>query len=320
MVCNVASDFHLRDSGVRDSDGSDAGRSDPRIGVIGATSLVGTCLLQLLTEAGHEFSAFTRGAKPEGRGGVRWHSIPSLPANPIPAMALPVRLWVCVAPIWALPDYYPMLEAHGARRVVVLSSTSRFSKADSSDRAEQAVARRLSEGESRLQDWARRQGIEWVILRPTLIYGLGRDKNIAELARFVRRFRFFVLSGKASGLRQPVHGRDVARACLAALRTPVAANRAYALSGGETLTYRDMVARIFCALELPVRMVSVPVFGSRCVLTLLRLLPHYRDMSPAMAERMNRDLVFDHGDAVRDLGFSPCAFELTGDDVNKRTT
>jgi hypothetical protein len=34
-----------------------------------------------------------------------------------------------------------------------------------------------------------------------------------------------------------------------------------------------------------------------------------------MAERMNRDLVFDHLDAARDFGFRPCAFILDADDL-----
>ncbi len=63
-----------------------------------------------------------------------------------------------------------------------------------------------------------KQGVEWVILRPTLIYGHGRDKNITEIARFIRRFGFFPLLGKANGLRQPIHVEDVAEACFAALR------------------------------------------------------------------------------------------------------
>ncbi len=73
--------------------------------------------------------------------------------------------------------------------------------------------------------WAASHGVEWIILRPTLIYGLGRDKNIAEIARFVRRFGFSPLFGKAKGLRQPLHAQDVAGACIAALDAPDAANR-----------------------------------------------------------------------------------------------
>ena len=35
-----------------------------------------------------------------------------------------------------------------------------------------------------------------------------------------------------------------------------------------------------------------------------------------MAERMNRDLVFDHFEATRDFGFEPRAFVLSAEDVS----
>jgi len=38
-----------------------------------------------------------------------------------------------------------------------------------------------------------------------------------------------------------------------------------------------------------------------------------------MAERMNRDLVFDHAEAARDLGFKPRAFMLSAEDVTHDT-
>jgi hypothetical protein len=34
-----------------------------------------------------------------------------------------------------------------------------------------------------------------------------------------------------------------------------------------------------------------------------------------MVERMNRDLVFDHGEATRDLGFQPKGFALSAQDL-----
>jgi hypothetical protein len=34
-----------------------------------------------------------------------------------------------------------------------------------------------------------------------------------------------------------------------------------------------------------------------------------------MAERMNRDLVFDHSEATRDFGFTPRPFVLSAEDV-----
>ena len=285
------------------------------VGVLGATSLVGACLLPLLTRAEYRVTAFSRRVSPRDATGAEWRQLsPSPPARPSQG-DVEIEQWVCVAPIWVLPEHFTMLEAYGARRVVALSSTSRFTKDDSSDPEEQAIALRLADAEARVQAWAENHGVEWIILRPTLIYGLGRDKNIAEIARFVWRFGFFPLFGKAIGLRQPLHAQDVAGAGIAALGSPAVVNRAYNLSGAETLPYRDMVARIFSALGQPVRLVPVPLFAFRFAVAILRLVPRYRNWSSAMAERMNRDLVFDHGEATRDFGFEPGAFVLSAEDM-----
>lgn len=277
-----------------------------RVGVLGGSSLVGACLLPLLAEAGWEVVAFSR-------------QMP-MPADAPPQPVVQGREtvtphWICVAPIWVLPTYFTMLEAHGTRRVVTLSSTSRFTKENSTDVQEQATAHQLAEAEALVRAWAQSRGVEWVILRPTLIYGLGRDKNMTEIARFIRRFGFFPLFGKASGLRQPIHAMDVASACRAALQAPGAANRAYNISGGETLTYRDMVHRVFASMGCRPRMLTVPLWVFSLAVSVLRWLPRYRQWSPAMAERMNRDLVFDHTEATRDLGFKPQLFALTAADL-----
>lgn len=223
--------------------------------------------------------------------------------------------WICVAPIWVLPDYFAWLQAQGVRRLVALSSTSRFTKGGSSDAGEQRVAQRLAAAEDALAQWAREQGVSWTVLRPTLIYGQGRDQNIAAMARFIRRFGFFPILGQARGLRQPVHADDVAAACVAALSSPAAANRAYNLVGGETLPYREMAARVFAALGRPVCLLPVPLWLIRLALRFVRLLPRFRHWTPAMAERMNRDLVFDGSEAVRDLGVRPRGFTLQAADV-----
>lgn len=287
--------------------------ADKRIGLIGATSLVGECLLPLLTNAGWQVTAFSR--LPVGRSevGVAWRQLESCPSLPEGEEAIPY--WICAAPIWVLPDYFDFLKTLGARRVVALSSTSRFVKEDSTDREEQAIARRLAGGEDRLQGWAKENGIEWGILRPTLIYGKGRDRNISEIARFIRRFGFFPLLGQAQGLRQPVHATDVAEACLGALSAPAAGNRAYNISGGETLAYSDMVKCVFSGLGRHPHFLRVPLFAFRLAVACLRCIPRYRSWSTAMVERMNCDLIFDHAEAGCDLDFSPRPFGLAEEDL-----
>ncbi len=295
-----------------------------RIGLLGATSLIGECLIPLLGD-GWDVIAFSRKNSKQGVDHIVWRQLGTALAHCPPQEEKEagthsiqnekIPFWICVAPIWVLPEYFIMLETYGVRRVVVLSSTSRFTKADSSDPDEHKTAAKLAACEERLRLWAESNGIEWVILRPTLIYGRGKDKNIAEIARFICRFGFFPLLGQAVGLRQPVHAEDVAAACAAALVSPMAANNAYNLSGGETLPYREMVDRVFLALNRRVHLLTVPLGFFRFALVCLRLLPRYRHWSAAMAERMNQDLVFDHKEASRDLNFAPRPFRLAAKDM-----
>ena len=284
------------------------------VGVLGATSFVGRSLLPLLASSACQVSAFSRQPVPHDGANINWLQLPSTAPTSRPEDASEITSWVCVAPIAVLPVYLPWMKSLGARRIVALSSTSRFTKADSSDVAEQALAKRIADSEQKFVSWAEAHDIEWFILRPTLIYGLGLDKNICEITRFIRRFSFFPVFGKAEGLRQPVHVQDVAQACLAALKVPTS-NRAYELSGAETLTYREMVVRVFKTLDRPPRMLPVPLPAFRTAIALLRYLPRYRNWSFAMAERMNQDMVFDHTEAEKDLGYSPRRFELSPTDL-----
>lgn len=253
------------------------------VGVFGATSFVGTSLLPLLNQADFKVTTFSRKSAASEEN---------------------ISLWISLAPIWILPEYFSFLEAREIKRLVVLSSTSRFTKED-------LVAHQIIESEKLLEEWANKQGVEWIILRPTLIYGYGQDKNISEITRFIKRFYFFPIFGKALGLRQPIHVDDVAEACFTALQASHLKDRAYNISGAEILTYREMVSRIFTSLKMRPRFLTVPLWTFSIAVFFVRFIPRYRTWSPAMAERMNRDMAFDHSEAARDLGFEPRKFDLS---------
>ena len=294
--------------------------TDHRVGILGATSLVGHLLFPPLIQAQRHVVAYTRQSCLGKDDTVEWRQLPPPGDNAsFQPTVSPVEdklpFWICAAPIWVLPEYFSLMAAQGVRRVVVLSSTSRYTKGDSSNAEEQSVASRLVEAETLVKVWAEKHDVEWIILRPTLIYGLGRDKNIAEIARFIRKFGFFPLFGKALGLRQPVHANDVAYACISALNTTYGINRSYNISGGETLAYREMVLRIFKVLGKRPCVISVPLTLFRMAVMCLRLLPRYRHWSVAMAERMNQDLVFDHTDAAQDIAYNARTFTPTKKDV-----
>ncbi len=290
------------------------------VGVLGATSLVGDCLLlpDLIDSIAHRIKiiAFSRQVvEPDLAIGdrVNWYHLIEQSQQELEES---IDSWISLAPIWVLPDYFCLLERCGVRRIVVLSSTSVFTKMNSSDVKDKDIADRLALGEKRLIEWAENRGIDWVILRPTLIYGLARDQNIASVAGFIDRFGFFPLLGKAMGLRQPVHAKDVAMVTLCALMQTGIKNSAYNISGGEVLGYKNMIDHVFIALRKKPRYFHVSSMLLHLGVLLLRLLPKFKWVSSGMAERMNQDLVFDHSAATRDFGFNPRPFQLTKEDVS----
>tara|TARA_R110002095_G_scaffold210950_1_gene198616 strand:- start:3027 stop:3932 length:906 start_codon:yes stop_codon:yes gene_type:complete len=297
-------------------------KSEPVIGVLGATSLVGRRLLTPEIhgcENGEEkFVAFTRkknAETPTETRNIRWCQLSDHTASGFEG---PIKHWICLAPIWVLPDYFELLTQSGVRRIVVLSSTSRFTKTESIDAAEQKTASMLAEGEERLRNWAEENGVAWIILRPTLIYGFGQDKNIAAVARLIRRLKFFPLLGRAKGLRQPIHADDVAMACLQVLRMHNITSQSYNISGAETLCYDEMIKRVFSAMDMKPRCLRIPNFLFRSGAACLKFLPRFKNLSMGMAERMNADLTFSHADASRDFQFAPRTFQLQPTDVEDR--
>ena len=143
-------------------------------------------------------------------------------------------------------------------------------------------------------------------MRPTLIYAEGRDANITPLSRLIRRFGFMPLVGGAPGLRQPVHAEDLAIGAIAAAASPAAVNKFYALPGGETIPYREMIGRIFDGLHLPRRTVSVPPLLWRAGFVMAK--PLFPGANVAMGIRMMKDMTFDSGPAARDIGWKPRSF------------
>lgn len=287
------------------------------VGVLGATSLVGTPLLSLLATSGHTTIAFSRRPQPNGAVPTRWLRLQDSGdiAEPITHS---VEHWVSAVPIWILPTLLKLLEMTGAKRVIALSSTSVIAKLVSPDAGERALAARLATAENQVKAWADQRGVEWIILRPTMIYGFGRDRNICDIARLICRFGFFPLIGQGLGRRQPIHARDVAEACINALAAgTVATGQTYNLSGGEIVTFREMVSRVFDALELPRRFIAAPRPLVLVAAAALHLLPRFRHLSPAAFERMAIDLVFDHSAAANSLSFSPQPFRVDQTDLPK---
>ncbi len=286
--------------------------------VTGAASQVGFFLLPRLAAAGFRVVAVSRRPQAEatasfGRGwpghdSTRWVTADlERPAGT--TWSDGSHAWIHLGPLHLLP---PVLDSGGAasvRRLVAFGSTSRFTKARSTHPRERKLVAELEAGEAGLARSCAARDIGWTLFRPTLIYGAGLDRNVMVIVAAIRRFGVFPLVGAGQGLRQPVHADDLAAACVAALDSPASVDRAYDLSGGEVLAYREMVSRIFAVAGRSPRLVPVPAVAVGFALWCLSRLPRYRDFNIEMARRMADDMVFSHAEATRDFGYRPRSFQ-----------
>jgi nucleoside-diphosphate-sugar epimerase len=280
------------------------------VGVIGASGPTGSLVLSALAARGVKAVAFSRSQRRDPAREWREIALRTSAQDRIP-------LWAATISVTALREHFPAMLSYGAKRVVTLSSTSAVTKVASSSQQEVRMVRALLDAENAFIHWAGANGIEWIILRPTMIYGLGLDYNLTRIARLIERFGFFPLLGEARGRRQPVHYEDFAACFVLALTAPTA-NRIYDVSGGEVLEYREMIRRVFEALGRRPITPHVPAWLYRVVISAVRHLPPFSGLTPEVADRMGTDMVFDNSPARADLGYSPRPFRLTKVDFPHR--
>jgi len=276
--------------------------------VFGGSGQIGLPLLDRLHDAGWRVTAVSRTPRHD-QPGLHWiegdlDHAPGLPDA--------VDVIFSCGPLDHFARWYAKARVD-APRVVAFGSTSIQVKRGSADPAERALAQRLREGEQGVFETAAARGADATLLRPTLVYGSGRDQTLTRIATLAREWGRFVLPRNARGLRQPVHVGDLADAAFAACDAPATHGQAYALPGGETLPYRDMVARVLNVLGKPPdvpppKLIEVPSPLFALLLLGARALGRVGGFGDAAVARMRGDLVFDAGPARRDFGYAPRLF------------
>lgn len=277
----------------------------PRVLLFGATGAIGKSLCELLLANGWEVVAITRRTALELLPGVerRYGALPDVTLADESFDAI-----ISCGPLDLFSFWYMQTEIKSSR-VVAFSSTSVHVKQCSPEQAERDLAERLRQSEARLVDAANTKKAALTILRPTLIYGSGMDRNVSRIAAIALRFGFFVLPHNAIGLRQPVHVADLAQVTIAALQSVVVQTRSYDLPGGEILSYREMTRRVLVGIQPPARLLIVPGIFFNIVANAARFL-RVHDAGTAVLARLRENLVFDDSAARSDLGYDPRPFKV----------
>jgi nucleoside-diphosphate-sugar epimerase len=280
--------------------------------LLGASSQIGVFAIPRLIEAGFHVLALSRKGKPEefpAYDQVEWiNEAESVKASESCQYFLSAGPMQLAQKLLATGEEF--------RSAVVFSSSSVETKRASDNPAEREQIRDMLTLESELQLGAKTRGLKLVIFRPTLIYGCGLDTNISQLATWIRRYGFMPVNGKATGLRQPVHADDLAEAATSALLSKLNLPPMLYLSGGDTLSYSEMISRIFPAVGKPARILRLPQWLFVMLVKLAKIFASGGSVNEEMVRRQLNDLVFDDSQARELLGYDPRPFAPQGKDFS----
>ena len=271
-----------------------------KILVSGGTGLLGQGLLRVLRENGeHDVRCFVRRTSPVER--LKGLELAYGDAEDVDSIARALRgtdAFVHIAGIEHTPQVLKAMRRTGVERLVVVSSTSAHS------RFEFRSVPRL-ENEALLVG----SGLQWTVVRPSMIYGSELDHNMHKLLRFLDRSPVFPLFGSGENLWQPVYYEDLARGLYAALTKPGTDGQIYDLPGSRPLTYLDLVRTAAGALGKSTRIVRIPAEPVRRTLVLAERMGLPLPVSSEQVLRLREDKAYSYEKARDELGYAPRTFK-----------
>lgn len=205
----------------------------------------------------------------------------------------------------------------GVKRFVFLSSVKVNGESTLPGRAfapedvptpEDAYGLSKLEAEQALRELCAQTGMEFVVIRPPLVYGPGVRGNFQAMLRAVRR-GFPLPLGAVDNCRSLIALDNLVDLIATCLAHPTAANQVFMAADAEAVSTTVLLRKIAAAYGLPGRLVPVPA-------SLLRFCATVLGKRPA-ADRLLGSLVVDISKTRAMLGWEPV---VSMDDQMKKMT
>jgi nucleoside-diphosphate-sugar epimerase len=197
------------------------------------------------------------------------------------------------------PGILQAAHAAGIQRAVFISTTAIFTRLNARSKLVRLAA----------EDAVRTSGLAWTLLRPTMIYGSPRDRNMWRLVRWLRILPVLPVIGDGLHLQQPVFVDDVAWAVAAVLQNDRTVDRAYNIAGKQAQPYNQIIDTVAGLLARRVWKIHIPAAPAVALLRGLEWLRLPIPLKSEQVERLNEDKAFDYSEAAADFGYTPRSFK-----------
>lgn len=197
------------------------------------------------------------------------------------------------------PNIINACQKMNIKRAIFISTTGIFTKLNPDSKDIRLEAERL----------IIESDLYYTIIRPTMIYGTPKDRNMWRLVKFLKRLPVLPILGNGTYLQQPVYVSDLAWSVVSAYETDLSIKKAYNISGLEALTYNEVVDATGKALGKRVLKIHVPMELSYGLLKLYEKISSKPKLKAEQVLRLNENKNFSHEEATKDFNYKPMSFE-----------
>lgn len=197
------------------------------------------------------------------------------------------------------PSIVDACKKKNINRAIFVSTTAMFTQLNASTKViRQAAEKAIKES-----------GINYTILRPTMIYGTEKDRNMCRMIKALNKAPIFPVFGSGQYLQQPIHVDDLAKAIVQAWESKNTSYKAYNLSGKDEIAFNNVIDTTSRLLGKKVKRIHVPVKPVLIGLKGYEKVSKNPILKAEQVLRLNENKNFSHLDAVCDFQFTTRTFE-----------
>jgi len=185
------------------------------------------------------------------------------------------------------------------KRVIFISSTTVLIPLESRTKSQKIKSENL----------IKKSGLDYTILRPSMIYGSEDDPNFSKMIKFIKDKGFFMTFGSGNNLIQPIYIEDVAGSVSSIINNKKTYKKTYNIAGKESLKYNYMLEIVKEKLKKRFRVIKLPLRLSRFLISLYAGVSRNPLLTADQIARMGVDKAYSCQKAREDFGFSPVSFE-----------
>ena len=187
----------------------------------------------------------------------------------------------------------------GLKRVIFISSTTVLIPLES----------RIKSQKIKSENLIKKSGLDYTILRPSMIYGSEDDPNFSKMIKFIKDKGFFMTFGSGNNLIQPIYIEDVAGSISSIINNKKTFKKIYNIAGKKPLKYNGMLEIVKEKLKKKFRVIKLPLRLSKLLISLYAGVSRNPLLTAGQIARMGVNKTYSYQKAREDFGFSPVSFE-----------